>query len=109
VNDAQLMQVLNAAYDLLEETASFNFLELLFLNDVVKKFSSADILHDQKELLGCLDNFEELDDVGVSDHFKDVDLACNPLHVCVFNDLALLEDLDCHLIQSSLCGLPFLR
>ena len=67
VDDAQLVQVLNTTDDLLEELACFRLFQLLLLDDVVEKFASTDKLHDQEELLRCLNNFEELNDVWVPD------------------------------------------
>lgn len=56
MNDAKLMKVFNACYDLMEEFASLCLFDSLVLHDVVKELASTCILHDQVELLGCLDN-----------------------------------------------------
>jgi hypothetical protein len=40
MHNTQLMKVLDAAYNLLEELACLNFLKLLLLDDVVKQFSA---------------------------------------------------------------------
>ncbi len=56
MNDTKLMKIFNASYDLMEEFASLSLFDSLVLHDVVKEFSSTCILHDQVELLRCLDN-----------------------------------------------------
>lgn len=48
VNDAQLVQVLDRALDLLEEFASFLLGQLLLLDDVVEELAPRNILHDQE-------------------------------------------------------------
>lgn len=48
VNDAQLVQVLDRALDLLEELARLLLGQLLLLDDVVEELASRDILHDQE-------------------------------------------------------------
>lgn len=56
MNDAQLVKVFNACYDLMEEFASLGLFDPLVLHNVVKELASTRILHDQVELLGRLDN-----------------------------------------------------
>jgi hypothetical protein len=78
---------------------------LLFVfNDVIKEFPGLHELHDQEQLFGCLDDFVELDYAGVSDEFKDVDLAGHALHVCHIHYLFLLQDLDGNLLASGDMG-----
>lgn len=48
VNDAQLVQVLDRALDLLEELARFLLGQLLLLDDVVEELAPRNILHDQE-------------------------------------------------------------
>jgi len=48
VNDAQLVQVLDRALDLLEELARLLLGQLLLLDDVVEEFAPRNILHDQE-------------------------------------------------------------
>ena len=78
------MKVFNPANNLLEELASFLFLQFLLFYDVIKQLASANILHDKKELLGSLNNFEELNNVWVSDQFENVNLASHSLNVGFF-------------------------
>lgn len=52
------------------------------------------IIYMQKEYL------VELDDVRVSKNFQYADLACDPLNVCLLNDLLLLQSLNCHFLLS---------
>lgn len=71
---------------------------LLALDDVVEELAALHVLHDEEELLGGLDDFVELDDVGVADELQDVDLPRDALHVRHVHDLLLLQDLDRHLL-----------
>ena len=48
VNDAQLVQVLDRALDLLEELARLLLSQLLLLDDVVEELAPRNILHDQE-------------------------------------------------------------
>ena len=90
MHDAKLVQVFDSADDLLEELASLGFFKLLFLDDIVEKLTSADELHDEKELLWRLNNFKQLDDVWVPDKLKNVNLSSHSLYICLTSDLALL-------------------
>lgn len=101
------MQVLHAADDLLNEGAGFRFFELLLLHDVVEKLATADVLHNQEQLLGRLDDFKQLDNVRVSDHLQDLNFASHALHVCVFGDLSLFKNFDGYLLKFNLAALPF--
>lgn len=58
VHNAQLVQVLDRALDLLEEFASLFFLKLLLFDDVVEQLAPRYVLHDQEELLRRLDDFK---------------------------------------------------
>jgi len=99
VHDAELVQILDSTNDLLEELAGFCLLKLLLLDDVVEELATADELHDQEELLGRLDDFEKLDDVGVADQLEDVDLARHSLHICIPRNFALFQYFHRHLFS----------
>ena len=94
MHDAKFVQVLHAADDLLEVLACFGFFQFLFLDNVVEEFAATHELHYQEQLLGCLNDFEELDDVWVSDELKNVDFSSDPLHISLTRDLALFEYFD---------------
>jgi len=91
------VQVLNAADNLLEKLAGFFFFQFLLLHDVVEKLASADVLHNQKELLWRLNDFKELDDVGVPYQFENVDFTGDSEDVSILGDLPFFKDLHCHL------------
>ena len=102
MHDVQLVKVLDPGDDLVEEFESLWFLHALVLHDVVEKFSTVSILHDQVELLGRLNDFVELNDVWVSDHLQDVNLSCHPLDVVHILDLILLKYLDGYFLPTRL-------
>ena len=103
MHDAQFMKVFNPANNLLEEFACLLLLQFLLLHDVVEQLAAADVLHDEKELLGCFDNLKQLDDVGMADQFEDVDFACDSLHVGLFRYFPFLKNLHCYLYIQSIC------
>ena len=76
VDDLQLVQVVDAIDNLVEKPACFSLGQpfigrklLFFISNVVKKFTPWTVLHDQKQVLGSLDYFVELDEIGVADEF----------------------------------------
>ena len=94
MDDAELMEVLHAADDLLEELAGFSLLQLLFLYDIVEKLAATDKLHDKEELLRRLNDFEQLDDVRVPDQLQNIDLTSDSLYVSIARDFALFKNFD---------------
>ena len=83
----------------MEEADCCRFLDSLVLHDVVKQFAATCILHDQVELLRCLNDLVELDDVRVPDHLQDVDLPRDSLHVVHVLYLVLLKYFDGNLLE----------
>ena len=65
MNYAKLMEVLDSRDDLLVKLASLRFFQALVLDDVVEELSAWDILSDKVELLWRLNDFVELNNVGV--------------------------------------------
>lgn len=81
MNYIKLMHVLNSGNDLLIELACFLFFKFCVLHYVIEKLPSTRVFHDEVELLGGLDDLIELNDVGMTDHFQDMDLPGHPLNV----------------------------
>lgn len=75
---------------------------LLLFGDVVEELPARAVLHDEEEVLGGLDDFVELDEVGVADEFEDVYFAGDALDVRHVHDLLLLQHLHCHLLARPL-------
>ena len=48
-------------------------------------------------MFGRLDDFKQLDDVGVPDQLQDIDFSGHSQHVGLARDLALLQDFHCNL------------
>ena len=57
------------------------------------------MLHDKKQSVRSLDCFVKLDDVGMADHFQNVDLSADSLYIVNVCDLALVEQFDGHLAK----------
>lgn len=66
MNDADLMNILNASNELMKHSDGFGFINPLILDDIVKQFSTLHVFHDQEELFGSLYDFVKLDDIGVA-------------------------------------------
>lgn len=81
MDDVELVYVVYPRNDLLEELASFFFLQSGVGNDVVEQLSSTCVLHYQIQLLGSFDNLIKLDDVRMPDELKDMDLSSHSFHV----------------------------
>lgn len=79
--NTQLMQVLNTTDDLLHKGTCFLLFELLLLNDIVKKLSATDVLHDQEQLLGRLNDFKQLNYIWVSNHFENINFTGHSLYI----------------------------
>lgn len=64
------------------------------VHDVVEELSVLGVLHDHENIIGCFDDFIELGDGGMPDHFEDVQLACDSFDIGDIFDFIFLEDLD---------------
>ena len=100
--DFDLVEVLNACEYLVEKSACLTVLQPALFYDVVEQFAPTRVLHDQKQLLGCLDNFIELHDVRVSDDFQNVDLTHDSSDVSLVLDLVFFKHFDCDLLLGQL-------
>lgn len=76
----------------MEKPASLRFLDPLVLDNKIEKLAPTCILHDQVELLRCLNNFIKLDYVWVSYQLEDMYLPCHPLNVADILYFLLFED-----------------
>lgn len=99
----EFVDILNAGYKLLEQLTSLFLGEPtlasvlpLLIDNIVKQLAVLDVLHNQKQVLGRLDDLVELDDVGVPYELQDVDLPGHPLDIRDVDDSRLLQDLDGH-------------
>jgi len=98
VYNVQLMDVFNSGDNLLIKLARLSFLELLFLDNVVKKLSATCILHYKIEQLRSLNYFVKLNNVWVTNQLKNVNLSCNALDIRGIGNSILLQNLNCHFL-----------
>ena len=63
-------------------------------HDVVEDLTALRVLHYEVQLLGRLDDFVELDDVWVADHFEDVYFASYSFDIVDILNLVFLENFD---------------
>ena len=104
MHDVELVHVLDAGEELLQEARGLLLLDAAVRDDVVEELAARRVLHDQVELLVRLDDlragegaapyFVELHELRVPNYFEDVDFARDALHVRHVRDFVLLEDLD---------------
>jgi len=67
MNDSKLVQILHTRNYLLKEANRLLLFHLLVLHDIVEKLATGCKLSDQVKLLGCFNNFIELNDVRMTD------------------------------------------
>lgn len=69
MTNAELVDVVDAGDELLEVLGGSLFLELLVLDDHVEEFTSAGEFHHEEQILLCLDNFINLNDIRMMQLF----------------------------------------
>ena len=84
----KLVQIVDSVNDLVKEPASLPLSQpkmktiLLFLvRNIVKQLSSWTVLHNQKQVFGSLNYFVELNEIGMSYKFKDVDFPAHSFYI----------------------------
>ena len=81
MGDTQLRDVLDAGDQLLEEPASFFFVQFRLRCDVFKQLAVGGMFHHQVEPRLRLDDLVELNDVRMAHLLQNVDLALHSLDV----------------------------
>lgn len=97
MDDVQFVDVLNPLQYLLLKLGGFLLLDPLISDNLVEQLASTGKLHDQLQLLGRLDDFLELDYVGVAYQLQDVDLTRHSLDVSNVCYPFFFKNFDCHL------------
>jgi hypothetical protein len=69
-------------------------MKTLVRNNIVEKLAILAEFHDEKQFTFCLDDFVELDDVGVPYLFQNLDLPADSLDVLFVFDSRLFKDLN---------------
>lgn len=72
--DSHFMHILNSVNYLLQVTAGLKLVKFLFLDNEFEQFSPFGIFHKQEYLLVCLYYLVQLNDVGMPQHFQDLQL-----------------------------------
>jgi hypothetical protein len=88
--DLQLVQVLDAGENLLQEASGLLLPDPLVGNNMVEELAATRILHNQEELFFGLNNLVELNDDWVSEYLENVDFAADSLRVARIHYLVLL-------------------
>lgn len=66
-------------------------------DDVVEELTSIAVLHDHIELLFCLNDFIQLNNIWMPDFLEDFDFSRYPLYILLVMDLVFLKDFNGHL------------
>ena len=113
--DLDLVEVLDACEDLMEESTCLSVLKAPLLDNVIKEFAARRVFHYQEKLFVRLNDFIELNNVRVSHYLQDMNLSHDSCDVRLVLDHVLLEDLDRHFLMRQLmdaltnfskCSLP---
>ena len=84
--DSKLVNIINAGNQFLEVFARLLLLKSLILDNQVKELTALDELHDQVEVLLCLDNLINLDNIGMVELLQYFDLPTYPLDIFLVLD-----------------------
>lgn len=98
--DARLVDVLDATDKFKVELAGLFLGQSGVSHDVVEELAAVAVLHNHVEFLFGLDDFVQLNDIGVADLLENFDLASDALNVFLVVDLVLLENFDGDLFAS---------
>ena len=97
MHNVQFMNILHSCKDLLEKSACFGFFYASVLYYVIKQLALRCIFHNQVQLLRSFNNLIQLNNIGMSNKFKNMNLSWNPLHICDILNSLLLKDFHCNL------------
>jgi hypothetical protein len=98
VDNAQLVDVLDARYDLLVHLGCLLLFQPSIFDNVLEELSAGAILHDQVEVVIVLDHFVQLDYMRMPHFLENRDFAIDPVDVGLIFDLVFFQDLDGHLV-----------
>ena len=107
MDDAVLVNVLDASEYLLHELDGFGFVEAFSFNDVIEEFAAFRVLHDEVDVGFGFDDFVELDEVGVAEDFEDADFASDAFDIRLFDNFLFLKGLDGDFFFSEDVGAEF--
>lgn len=96
------MYIFDSWNDLLKKFACLFFWNARFFYNIIKQFSTTCELHDQVKLTWRLYDLIELDNVRVSDQFKNVNFTSDSLNIRHVAYAALFKYFDCHTFLSEL-------
>ena len=94
------MQVLDTWYYLLVKLLSPIFLDSFFFDDIAEKRTSISVFHDQVDFSRSLDYFIQLNDVGMSNFFQDLDLLGELVYCILCPQSAFVNNFDSNMFPS---------
>lgn len=100
MRDVQPVQILYGVEDLIEDASGCTLLEADLVGHHSEEFSLLGVLSDDVDVVGSLDNFVEVDDVGVPHLLHDLHLPLDADLVVLILDGLLVDDFDGHLFAS---------
>lgn len=84
------MNVINTGNDLLHEFDSLRLIKPFPFDNVIKQLSTLCVFHDEMNVSFCFDNFVELNDIWMTQYFKDTDFPGDSLNVRLFDNFLFL-------------------
>lgn len=100
MNDSIFVDVLNTSKYLLHELDGFSLIESFFLDDVVEQLSTFCVFHNEMNVCFSLNDFVQLDNVGMSKYLQNANFAGDAFDVRLLDDFLFLKGFDCHLLFS---------
>ncbi len=101
------MDVFHSTDKLVEHSASFGLMKPLLFGYVVEELPILYVLHHQEQLFLCLNDFVELDDVGVAYQLQNMNLASHSFYIWDISYLILVDDLYSDHLACLLMGCQF--
>ena len=95
--NAKLRNILNSSNYLLVNSTCFLFIKSFLRNNVIKKFSTLSILHNQIKSLFGLNNLVHLNNIRMSDYLQNMYFPCNSFDISDVLDFVFFQDFDSNL------------
>ena len=90
VNNPILMNVINTGNDLLHKFDSLRLIKPFSFDNVIKQLTTLCIFHDEMNVCFGFDDFVELDDIWMTQYFKDTDFPGDSFNIRLFDNFLFL-------------------
>ena len=100
MRNVQPMKVLNSIEDLIEDLPCCLFLQSNLVRHDAEQFTLLGVLANDEDVIICLDDLVEIDDIGVADFLHDLYLTLDSQLIIGLLDAVLVDYLYCDLLAS---------